>query len=174
MGASRSSPAPAAALAAAAALALARGRRRSRADERAPPPRSTKWPERSAKRGGRASTACCDVTDASAVRQAIARLSRLDILVNNAGGNFPEPFVDVSDDHLDKLLALNLRGAFVAAQAAVRKMLEATDRKERGGAVINLSSQMGHVGAPRPHRLLHDQARHRGPDQGDGDRTGAA
>ena len=110
------------------------------------------------KRGGRASTACCDVTDASAVRQAIARLSRLDILVNNAGGNFPEPFVDVSDDHLDKLLALNLRGAFVAAQAAVRKMLEATDRKERGGAVINLSSQMGHVGAPR--RTVYCMTKH--------------
>ena len=85
-------------------------------------------------------------------------LPRLDILVNNAGGNFPEPFVDVSDDHLDKLLALNLRGAFVTAQAAVRKMLEAGDRKERGGSVINISSQMGHVGAPR--RTVYCMTKH--------------
>ena len=101
------------------------------------------------KRDGRAQPVACDVTDAAAVRAAVARLPRLDILVNNAGGNIPELFVDVSDANLDKLLALNVRGAFTTAQAAVRKMLEAGDRRERGGAVINLSSQMGHVGAPR-------------------------
>jgi NAD(P)-dependent dehydrogenase (short-subunit alcohol dehydrogenase family) len=71
----------------------------------------------------------------------------LDVLVNNAGSNIPEPFVEVSEEHLDRLIDLNVRAAFLAAQAAARKMLEAPDRAERGGAIINMSSQMGHVGA---------------------------
>ncbi len=41
-----------------------------------------------------------------------------------------------------------MRAAFLVAQAAVRKMLEDPQRAERGGAVINISSQMGHVGSP--------------------------
>ncbi len=53
----------------------------------------------------------------------------------------------MSEEHLDKLLTLNVRAAFLAAQAAAKKMLEAPDRKSRGGAIINMSSQMGHVGA---------------------------
>ena len=71
----------------------------------------------------------------------------LDVLVNNAGTNIPEPFVEVSETHLDQLLGLNVRAAFLCAQAAAKKMLEASDRATRGGAIINMSSQMGHVGA---------------------------
>ncbi len=99
--------------------------------------------------GGRARVEVGDVTDAAQVRAILGRLPRLDILINNAGMNIPEPFVDVSEDHLDQMLALNVRSAFLVAQAAVRKMLEDPARKERGGAVINISSQMGHVGSPR-------------------------
>lgn len=98
--------------------------------------------------GGRAATCACDVTDAAALKRAFAALPMLDVLVNNAGANIPEPFVDVSEEHLDRLLDLNVRAAFLAAQAAARKMLEAPDRKARGGSIINMSSQMGHVGAP--------------------------
>jgi NAD(P)-dependent dehydrogenase (short-subunit alcohol dehydrogenase family) len=98
--------------------------------------------------GGRASAHPCDVTDAAALKRTFAALPGLDVLVNNAGANIPEPFVDVSEEHLDRLLDLNVRAAFLAAQAAARKMLEAPDRKARGGAIINMSSQMGHVGAP--------------------------
>ncbi len=98
--------------------------------------------------GGRAKTCACDVTDAAALKRAFAALPSLDVMVNNAGANIPEPFVDVSEEHLDRLLGLNVRAAFLAAQAAARKMLEASDRKQRGGAIINVSSQMGHVGAP--------------------------
>src|SRR5687767_7411922 len=65
----------------------------------------------------------------------------LDVLVNNAGTNIPEPFIDVSEVHLDQLLNLNVRAAFVVAQAAAKRMLG------RGGVIINMSSQMGHVGA---------------------------
>jgi NAD(P)-dependent dehydrogenase (short-subunit alcohol dehydrogenase family) len=99
--------------------------------------------------GGRTKMLVCDVTDAAAVRSQIMRLQRLDVLVNNAGMNIPEPFVEVSDLHLDKQLALNVRAAFLVAQAAVVKMLEAPNRKEQGGSVVNVSSQMGHVGAAR-------------------------
>jgi NAD(P)-dependent dehydrogenase (short-subunit alcohol dehydrogenase family) len=98
--------------------------------------------------GGRANACACDVTDAAALKRTFAALPALDVLVNNAGANIPEPFVDVSEEHLDRLLGLNVRAAFLAAQAAARKMLEAPDRTERGGVIINVSSQMGHVGAP--------------------------
>jgi len=97
--------------------------------------------------GGAANALACDVTDAGALKRAIAGLPALDIMVNNAGTNIPEPFVDVSEDHLDRLLNLNVRAAFLAAQAAAKKMLEAPDRSARGGAIVNMSSQMGHIGA---------------------------
>jgi NAD(P)-dependent dehydrogenase (short-subunit alcohol dehydrogenase family) len=93
---------------------------------------------------GKAHAAACDVTNSKDVQKVIASMPVLDVLVNNAGSNIPEPFVEVSEEHLDKLLALNVRAAFLVAQAAAKKMLE---RKTRGGAIINMSSQMGHVGA---------------------------
>ncbi len=97
--------------------------------------------------GGIAQALVCDVTNGGQVREAFARLPRLDILINNAGGNMPEPFVEVTEERLDRILNLNVRAAFLVAQAAARKMLEASDRRERGGAMVNISSQMGHVGA---------------------------
>jgi NAD(P)-dependent dehydrogenase (short-subunit alcohol dehydrogenase family) len=97
--------------------------------------------------GGRARTAVCDVTDAAAVTRVFAGIPTLDILINNAGMNIPEPFVDVSEEHLDRVLGLNVKAAFLVAQAAARKMLETADRATRGGAIVNISSQMGHVGA---------------------------
>lgn len=96
--------------------------------------------------GGTAHALVCDVTDVNAMREAIAAIPVLDILVNNAGTNVPEPFVEVSEDRLDQLLSLNIRAAFLVAQAAARKMLQHPDRARRGGAIINMSSQMGHVG----------------------------
>jgi NAD(P)-dependent dehydrogenase (short-subunit alcohol dehydrogenase family) len=98
--------------------------------------------------GGRAHAAPCDITDAAAVAALVASLDALDVLVNNAGGNFPEPFVEVSEAHLDQLLDLNVRAQFIVAQAAVRKMLAHPERKARGASIVNMSSQMGHVGAP--------------------------
>jgi NAD(P)-dependent dehydrogenase (short-subunit alcohol dehydrogenase family) len=83
-----------------------------------------------------------DVTDAKSVRHLISELPRLDVLVVSAGSNIPEPFLDVSEEHLDALLALNVRAAFVTTQAAARKMVQA-----RAGSIVLLSSQMGHVGA---------------------------
>jgi NAD(P)-dependent dehydrogenase (short-subunit alcohol dehydrogenase family) len=93
--------------------------------------------------GRRADPLVCDVTDAPRVRRHIAALPRLDVLVVSAGTNVPEPLLDVSDEHLDALLRLNVRATFVVLQAAARSMVEAG-----GGSIVLLSSQMGHVGAP--------------------------
>jgi NAD(P)-dependent dehydrogenase (short-subunit alcohol dehydrogenase family) len=97
---------------------------------------------------GRASIRQCDVIDAKALRAIIDELPRLDILVNNAGTNIPEPMIEVSDEHLDHLLNLNIRSCFIAAQAAVKKMLQDPERAKKGGSVIHISSQMGHIGSP--------------------------
>src|SRR5271166_6723776 len=92
--------------------------------------------------GGRAQPLVLDVTRSDAVRAAFAGLGRLDILVNNAGINRPQPFLEVDEPTLDLLLGLNVRAAFLVAQAAARLMV-AND----GGVIINMSSQMGHVGS---------------------------
>ena len=99
-------------------------------------------------KGARAHPLVFDVTDTRTMQEAIAAIPQLDILINNAGGNLPEPFTEVTQERLDRMLDLNVRAAFLVAQAAVRKMLERPDRKARGGAVVNITSQMGHVGAP--------------------------
>jgi len=90
----------------------------------------------------------CNVTDTTAVRRLVEELGTLDIVVNNAGTNIPEPFLDVTDEHLDSMCELNVRACFVVSQAAVRSMLADPQRALKGGAVINVSSQMGHVGSP--------------------------
>jgi NAD(P)-dependent dehydrogenase (short-subunit alcohol dehydrogenase family) len=108
--------------------------------------------------GGRARVAICDVTVGADLGRLFAGIERLDIVLNNAGGNLPEPFVDVSEERLDRILTLNVRAAFLVAQAAVRKMLEDPQRRQRGGSVINMSSQMGHVGAPN--RTVYCMTKH--------------
>jgi NAD(P)-dependent dehydrogenase (short-subunit alcohol dehydrogenase family) len=94
--------------------------------------------------GGKAHALPFDVTDSDAAHAAIVALARLDILVNNAGMNRPQPFLDVDDATLDRMIALNVKGAFVVAQAAARHMLAAS-----AGVIVNMSSQMGHVGSER-------------------------
>jgi NAD(P)-dependent dehydrogenase (short-subunit alcohol dehydrogenase family) len=105
-------------------------------------------------RGGAARSIVCDVTDTAQVTERIEALERVDILINNAGSNIPEPFVNVSEDHLDMLLALNVKSAFVVAQAATRRMLAGG----RGGSIVHMSSQMGHVGSPN--RTVYCMTKH--------------
>jgi len=94
--------------------------------------------------GGKGQSLVLDVTRSDAMRDAIAGLGRLDILVNNAGLNRPQPFLEVDEPTLDLLLGLNVRAAFLVAQAAARLMVA-----NGGGVIINMSSQMGHVGSER-------------------------
>jgi NAD(P)-dependent dehydrogenase (short-subunit alcohol dehydrogenase family) len=94
------------------------------------------------KGGGVAHVLSFDVTDTPAMRAAFARILQLDILVNNAGINRPQPFLDVDEPTLDLLLGLNVRAAFLVAQAAARLMVA-----QGGGVIVNMSSQMGHVGS---------------------------
>jgi NAD(P)-dependent dehydrogenase (short-subunit alcohol dehydrogenase family) len=96
----------------------------------------------------------CDVTDAGAVEAAVAELEQVDVLVNSAGTNVPEPFVDVTAEHLDAVVDLNVKGTFVVSQAAVRAMIAGG----RGGAIVHVSSQMGHVGAPN--RTVYCMTKH--------------
>ena len=92
--------------------------------------------------GGEARPLPLDITQSEAVHGAFAGLDRLDILVNNAGLNRPQPFLEVDEPTLDLLLGLNVRAAFIVAQAATRLMVASG-----GGVIINMSSQMGHVGS---------------------------
>jgi NAD(P)-dependent dehydrogenase (short-subunit alcohol dehydrogenase family) len=97
--------------------------------------------------GGSAEALPFDVTDQAAASRAIAALPRLDILVNNAGLNRPQPFLEVDEATLDRLLSLNVRAVFLVAQAAARRMVESPDGARASGVIINMSSQMGHVGS---------------------------
>jgi NAD(P)-dependent dehydrogenase (short-subunit alcohol dehydrogenase family) len=94
--------------------------------------------------GAKAHAVTGDVTDSARIKRIFSEIPALDVLVNNAGTNIPEPFVEVSEEHLDRLMNLNVRAAFLVAQAAAKKMLEGG---RRGASIINMSSQMGHVGA---------------------------
>jgi NAD(P)-dependent dehydrogenase (short-subunit alcohol dehydrogenase family) len=107
-----------------------------------------------ASRAGTAQPLVLDVTRSDAVRDAIAGLSRLDILVNNAGLNRPQPFLEVDEPTLDLLLGLNVRAAFLVAQSVARLMVA-----QRAGVIINVSSQMGHVGSERD-RTVYVMTKH--------------
>jgi len=79
-----------------------------------------------------------------ALYERIEKLPALDVLVNNAGANKPQPFIDVSEETLDELFDLNVKAVFRCTQAATKVMLRAGN----GGSIVNMSSQMGHVGSP--------------------------
>ncbi|WP_237214905.1 SDR family NAD(P)-dependent oxidoreductase, partial [Falsiroseomonas oryziterrae] len=91
--------------------------------------------------GLRGTAAPLDVTDRAAVRALVAAHGPFDVLLNNAGTNIREPFLEVQDESLDRLLDLNIRAAFTVAQAVAQGMAAAGKR----GAIVNLSSVNGHV-----------------------------
>ena len=93
--------------------------------------------------GRRAQVAPCDVTSAEDVRAVAVGAGRVDILINSAGTNVPEPFLDVAERTFDALIAVNLKGTFLMSQAVGRSMAARGD-----GSIVNISSQMGHVGGP--------------------------
>jgi len=93
--------------------------------------------------GGRAIACVCDVTDEQAVGSVLDGLPTHDVVVNCAGANQPEPFVEVDLGTFDRLFALNVRAVYAVTQYAVRRLIA----DSRPGVVVNITSQMGHVGA---------------------------
>lgn len=75
----------------------------------------------------------------------------IDILINNLGTNRPKPIADVSDEDLDIMLNMNLRATYRITRAVLKVMPD-------GGNIINMSSQMGHVGAPN--RTVYCMTKH--------------
>ena len=107
-----------------------------------------------AERGGAAETLALDIADVERAAEALAALGPVDILINNAGGNRPAPLLDVTVEDFDAVMGINVRGAYFCAQAVAREMVAA----RRGGVIINMSSQMGHVGGPR--RTVYCASKH--------------
>src|SRR5260370_19700844 len=90
--------------------------------------------------GGKAIAIQADATDAKAVEAAvnkvIATFGRLDILVNNAGTAIPKAFEETTLEEMDRVLDINIRGVFVATQAALKQM-------KSGGRIIMIGSSVG-------------------------------
>jgi NAD(P)-dependent dehydrogenase (short-subunit alcohol dehydrogenase family) len=85
----------------------------------------------------------CDVMNYDDLKIKIEKIKVIDILVNNAGTNIPEPFEKIKQTSMNYLVDLNLKATFNVAQLVVKKMLK---NKKRPGSIINMSSQLGHVG----------------------------
>ncbi len=105
-------------------------------------------------RGQQAEALVLDVTDIDAVRRAISSREPFQVLVNNAGMNRPKMLTDVTIDDFDAIMGLNVRAAFFVAQAVANRLLDA----RLPGSIINISSQMGHVGAAR--RTVYCASKH--------------
>ena len=90
----------------------------------------------------------CDVTNYKQIKNIVNKQKKIDILVNNAGTNIPEHFTKVQKKNMEYLVKLNTISTFHLAQLCTLKMLETKNRKKIGGSIINMSSQMGHVGGP--------------------------
>ena len=90
----------------------------------------------------------CDLTNFSEIKKIINEQPRIDILVNNAGNNIPEHFTKVKTKNMEHLVNINTIAAFNVAQLCALKMIKLKNRKKVGGSIVNMSSQMGHVGGP--------------------------
>jgi NAD(P)-dependent dehydrogenase (short-subunit alcohol dehydrogenase family) len=95
--------------------------------------------------GGNAAAAVLDVTDVGPASDWIAAQAPFDILVNNAGTNRPSPFVETRVEDFDAVFSVNVRAPYFIAQAVARRLIA----EGRPGSIINISSQMAHVGAAR-------------------------
>ncbi len=90
----------------------------------------------------------CDITRYDEIKEVINKQTKIDILINNAGNNIPEHFTKVKTKNMEYLVKINTVATFNLAQLCALKMIKSRNRKKIGGAIINMSSQMGHVGGP--------------------------
>ncbi len=104
--------------------------------------------------GGQADYVVIDVTDAAAIDAMVETRGPFHVLVNNAGMNRPKPLVEVTNDDIDDIFRLNVSSVFYLTRAVARGLLNAG----QPGSIINISSQMGHVGAPR--RTVYCASKH--------------
>ncbi len=95
-------------------------------------------------RGNSANAITLDVTDKQATEQMIAEQGPFQVLVNNAGTNRPGPCIDYDENDYDEVMSLNVKSVYFTTRAVVRGLVEAGLE----GSIINMSSQMGHVGGP--------------------------
>ena len=93
-------------------------------------------------RGDAATAFAIDVTDTAAITQLISEQGPFHILVNNAGTNRPAPCIDYTEPDYDDVMALNVRSVYFTTRAVARGLVAAGLE----GSIINISSQMGHVG----------------------------
>lgn len=104
--------------------------------------------------GGHADAVSLDLTSVEDVATWIGGETAFDILVNNAGTNRPALLIDTAVADFDQVFAINVRAAYFTTQAVVRRLIA----ERRPGSIINMSSQMGHVGAER--RTVYCASKH--------------
>ena len=90
----------------------------------------------------------CDITNYNEIKEIINKQPKIDILINNAGNNIPEHFTKVKTKNMEHLVKINTVATFNLAQLCAIKMIKSKNRKKTGGTIVNMSSQMGHVGGP--------------------------
>ena len=90
----------------------------------------------------------CDITNYNEIKEIINKQPKIDILINNAGNNIPEHFTKVKTKNMEYLVKINTIATFNLAQLCALKMIKSKNRKRIGGSIVNMSSQMGHVGGP--------------------------
>ena len=90
----------------------------------------------------------CDITNYNEIKEIINKQSKIDILINNAGNNIPEHFTKVKTKDMEYLVKINTMATFNLAQLCTLKINKTKNRKKIGGSIVNMSSQMGHVGGP--------------------------
>jgi len=94
--------------------------------------------------GFKANYEVLDVNDENEVSKLIEKSNAFDILINNAGTNKPAKLIDTNINDFDHVMSLNVRSVIYLTKHVVKKMLDNNIK----GSIINVSSQMGHVGGP--------------------------